>query len=436
MFQTRFDHLSAVIFFLLATTQSCVGDTVGTAQVECGLRTDEVIFEYSAGAGFFLERGDAPKNDFSTSRHILNVTTGHEFRAGEMEILRKCWCTQYYELPTQYCPASFNTCLVRGSDGNVSCFELSKTEYLLRGMWPIVLFWYGLLTLAWFCSNRGNQARAHIRRLIQSGCSKQGYETALSADLDEITQNQGYRIAHLRRSVIKRREKLRRMEMYPEIRWLAHWLRGDEYDNMDDILAINTRPAPTTSVTNTVLLSMKVKSFMLPESNNGSNNGNNNGNQVGENDPEVGLTATNRYSRSQAPRTTLPFDKMGGATSDGNDDDSCDDENENTCAICLKPLQQGDLIGDIDCNHLFHKTCLKAWLKRKNSCPLCQRKDIAELCQTRTTTTTTTATTTPTANSAAEPNLNNAEATENRPLSTPDTAPTTDSGFTPDDISV
>ena len=41
------------------------------------------------------------------------------------------------------------------------------------------------------------------------------------------------------------------------------------------------------------------------------------------------------------------------------------------CSICLNDVEDGNLIGDIPCNHRFHLDCLKDWLSRKNCCPLC-----------------------------------------------------------------
>jgi hypothetical protein len=52
---------------------------------------------------------------------------------------------------------------------------------------------------------------------------------------------------------------------------------------------------------------------------------------------------------------------------------------ETTCAICLTRLQEGDVVGNISCGHVFHKECLKDWLPRRNTCPLCQRRGIAML---------------------------------------------------------
>lgn len=46
---------------------------------------------------------------------------------------------------------------------------------------------------------------------------------------------------------------------------------------------------------------------------------------------------------------------------------------EPTCSICLLTLEEGDRIGALQCRHHFHVDCLKSWLSRKNTCPLCSR---------------------------------------------------------------
>jgi hypothetical protein len=54
------------------------------------------------------------------------------------------------------------------------------------------------------------------------------------------------------------------------------------------------------------------------------------------------------------------------------------------CTICFVPMEQGDRIGDLPCQHVFHVECLKGWVKRKNTCPLCaiplatQRKESSQ----------------------------------------------------------
>ena len=35
------------------------------------------------------------------------------------------------------------------------------------------------------------------------------------------------------------------------------------------------------------------------------------------------------------------------------------------------PLEEGDRVGALECQHNFHVDCLKSWLSRRNACPLC-----------------------------------------------------------------
>ena len=51
---------------------------------------------------------------------------------------------------------------------------------------------------------------------------------------------------------------------------------------------------------------------------------------------------------------------------------------EMECAICLEEFQRNDIIKEFyKCKHIFHKDCLKNWLKRANLCPLCKH-DLTE----------------------------------------------------------
>jgi hypothetical protein len=56
---------------------------------------------------------------------------------------------------------------------------------------------------------------------------------------------------------------------------------------------------------------------------------------------------------------------------DNDNDDDNDSIHEPACTICFVPLEDGDIVGNLACQHVFHKDCLKLWLKRKNACPLC-----------------------------------------------------------------
>ena len=54
-----------------------------------------------------------------------------------------------------------------------------------------------------------------------------------------------------------------------------------------------------------------------------------------------------------------------------------EDEDDVACTICFSPLEEGDRVGALPCSHTFHVDCLKEWLPRRNTCPLCQAPNVA-----------------------------------------------------------
>lgn len=67
---------------------------------------------------------------------------------------------------------------------------------------------------------------------------------------------------------------------------------------------------------------------------------------------------------------SMPQSSSSSSSDDASNHHGEGDDHE--CAICLGLLEDGDVVGDIPCGHLFHKECLKTWVKRKTRCPLCQ----------------------------------------------------------------
>lgn len=59
-----------------------------------------------------------------------------------------------------------------------------------------------------------------------------------------------------------------------------------------------------------------------------------------------------------------------------------ENKTEEKCMICLEIFEEKDIVGNIDCNHVFHINCLQEWGKRNPKCPLC-KKDIPVLTQER-----------------------------------------------------
>ncbi|XP_039054253.1 uncharacterized protein LOC120196530 [Hibiscus syriacus] len=47
------------------------------------------------------------------------------------------------------------------------------------------------------------------------------------------------------------------------------------------------------------------------------------------------------------------------------------------CCICQEDYADGEELGKLGCGHEFHFNCIKEWLVRKNSCPICKNPALA-----------------------------------------------------------
>ena len=49
------------------------------------------------------------------------------------------------------------------------------------------------------------------------------------------------------------------------------------------------------------------------------------------------------------------------------------DIKENKCSICLEEYIENNDIIKLNCEHQYHKECIKEWLKINNNCPQCRK---------------------------------------------------------------
>ena len=47
---------------------------------------------------------------------------------------------------------------------------------------------------------------------------------------------------------------------------------------------------------------------------------------------------------------------------------------DTTCAVCLCEVEDGEEIRQLTCRHMYHKSCIDSWLRKRGVCPLCVRK--------------------------------------------------------------
>ncbi|KAG1339113.1 putative E3 ubiquitin-protein ligase RHG1A [Cocos nucifera] len=56
-----------------------------------------------------------------------------------------------------------------------------------------------------------------------------------------------------------------------------------------------------------------------------------------------------------------------------------DDQEERSCAICLEEYKDRDNLGSMKCGHDFHVGCIKKWLETKNVCPICKASALEDI---------------------------------------------------------
>ena len=53
-------------------------------------------------------------------------------------------------------------------------------------------------------------------------------------------------------------------------------------------------------------------------------------------------------------------------------------EEHKECSICLEEIEENDDIKKLmNCNHVFHKSCIDTWSNNNNTCPLCRKHIIS-----------------------------------------------------------
>jgi len=51
-----------------------------------------------------------------------------------------------------------------------------------------------------------------------------------------------------------------------------------------------------------------------------------------------------------------------------------DEDDAPVCAVCLEEFEDGDLLRQLACTHMYHKECIDPWLAQSSACPVCKRE--------------------------------------------------------------
>lgn len=228
----------------------------------------------------------------------------------------------------EYCPTGLDVCVVEGRNGPVHCLSYSSTDSFAQFIWPSGFFYVMLILLIFAFTRRGQYLVQFMRRksvglsvyywqrVVHREDSNDNDDTHIRAEEELLIETANRILAQPGRPVLLNEDFIRRE---------SHRIR---------VLDAQRRRAETAQVKRKKnkqkeAFALRTKSF----------------------------TVADGSSLSLPREDPLP------------QSDECQ---EHECAICFEVLAEGDVIGDIPCGHLFHKDCLKTWVKRKKRCPLCQ----------------------------------------------------------------
>jgi hypothetical protein len=375
-----------VAFLIVDSAESQTPTQLTTAsQVQCSLSTSTALFTFNRTAGVYVEvaEDDPSYGSFKSGNRRLRPTHGiatqidnaAENDTDNIHHVKSCWCTQFFDRPMEYCPTNFDTCVVRGANGAVSCYSTSGAATFVKGFWPVALFWLLALCYGVFFTEPGGSFRDYVRRTVCLPCASKSSEELLRQDVDRLVEGQPERAVFLYRKALLRQRRLSdRQELHAQIAQIASGHPRTPSDNLPtpDILPVASPVAveaaaaahdPELATVRT--LKLKTKVFM---------------NSSSEDAAQQQPAGPIQIQRSHVPQSTRSPNWLPSQfTREHVTLDEMDDELEQgvRCAICLDRLAQGDVVGDIPCEHVFHKDCLKDWLKKKNRCPLCQRDEVA-----------------------------------------------------------
>lgn len=245
------------------------------------------------------------------------------------------------------CPCAADTfyCLMDGRrndnlctilDDRPVCYYSTPYSSIVRNSWPVVVLWYAAVALYLVTTEAGRSAVRYL-------CSKlfcRGHQYRLNI-VDNIMRHEQYQ--RLREAELARRA----MHQQDSVTYI---LKTKQYCSKVEFpeLSPSVSTAPSTPASDSPLINS-------PDLTKHS---------VSETEEKLKSSSPSTED-SDVPDTNAVFTYES------------DDDNEVTCTICMLPIEDGDRIGALECDHKFHVECLKQWIKRRNVCPLCQSPDIA-----------------------------------------------------------
>ena len=290
--------------------------------------------------------GGVDRSLVASNATMLNIDTVDDDRNNKSNFFyaRECGCFAPRN-PVVYCPFVIESCLINLQEGALPGCRNVKSEAASGYTFQLVaICWFAVLAI---CLVLPVGTGAHFRDYIFSFCYRKWPEVIV----DRIIADRPDRARDLIRSQFRRQAQIERSTHRTqtineadtggrnELEVTGDQTGGDQPTGIELQVFSNGRSDPIGIRHQPTSLVLKIRTFhsSLDES-------------------------LNKNDRSK----NNPIDEEMGR------------KNEIECTICFCRLQDGDRVGELCCNHVFHVSCLKQWLKRKNVCPLCQCNEIAK----------------------------------------------------------
>lgn len=292
------------------------------------LEASDLVEGYTAEAISFLrsEVDDAMPGlevveDTGSSFRILDESASLS-DGGDFFYAWECGCHEnlQFGIGVSYCPMDIDTCLrpSRWMNPNFTrtpgCRNLAKAFDFRRNSLFIAIAWFACLIIALFWSNIGSSMMGYMISRCYPSWNEQAVDRMIRRNPERVRVMLGRYILREQRALI-------------------------QAGLFSDFFRASNQVRPPQS------LALKIKVYEKPKS------------------QELSFDENDK---------TKPAEEV----EEDNEISSIDGEEQ--CTICYCCFEEGDRVGSLACDHLFHSECLKTWLRRQNTCPLCKSEDVAE----------------------------------------------------------
>lgn len=247
---------------------------------------------------------------------VENRKMQQAFSNQTVAFMHRCPCSR--DGRSMYCPREAPMCFVPRRDEVTGwCTDISFRRSFLKAAWPFLWLWNLIVLVGMLTSRHGRAAIVYVFSCCIPSINRQYVEYLLQRQPDRANE------------------------------YLRFYDRRNRERNLGGPIVLP--------------VGFDFNRFFPAE--NTTSEATNNAHQK----PTSLVLKTRRYT---APENTVPEIPTQATASHDNDDDAL------TCTICFVPIDDGDRIGDLPCQHTFHVDCLKIWLTRRAICPLCQSSDV------------------------------------------------------------